>query len=284
MSDEHGESQSATAMQHGGSLPEKSPWPWSRPELERRADAEAICWIDTSVIPALAVSVSYTALAQHAGRVAAFLSRTLGGARTAPAAIGLCLDNGLAMVVCQLGALWSGHSFVPLALDPTSIRLHMRGMLEGCGAALVFCAPGLAEAVAAVTRTCLQRVEVCVIDDSHFADGAAPLAFGRCVPSGGASAAVVTAVDCSAEERAVEDVALDCASLGPEHAGRRLCTFHTSGTTGTPKPVRPARPTRPTRPIRPARPTRLRRRCTPPLPTAAARPPRRAVADSLDVC
>ena len=120
------------------------------------------------------------------------------------------------MAVCQLGVLWAGHHFVPLAIDAASISLQARGLLEAGPISLVLCAPSLVDALEAVARRCAHRVSVRAVDDSVQAF------------RGGGGDGVEGLPTASAAE----------AWGSARRSGRRrFCTFHTSGTTGTPKAV-----------------------------------------------
>lgn len=186
--------------------------PWTRDALRSWADAEAVCWVDAAASPPCARSVSYSALVEMADRVADIVRR-VGRPGTG---VGLCLDNGLAAVACQLGALWAGSHFVPL--DTPAAQPQLSGMLERSGIEVVFCAPHLTDELATVSEACEHAVTVLVIDDAELIK---PGAARFCMKGGGAAtAAAATPL---------------LQPLPPEQD--RVCTFHTSGTTGAPKPV-----------------------------------------------
>ena len=197
-------------------------WPWSRAKLSTFTDRVAVTWPSPGASGG-AESITYEQLVRIADRIAAVISRSSSNVAPTPVPIGTCLDNGLCIVACQLGALWAGHSFVPLSIEPSAIKL-MKGLLQGCP--LVFCPPALQAAVMAVAATCDHHVTVYPLDDADLlADLLSPSAAGR--PD--------------AAEDAAKDAAEDAHRAG--HCVRRFrgahrfCTFHTSGTTGEPKAV-----------------------------------------------
>ena len=155
-----------------------------------------------------------------ADRVSVVISEAVSPAESG---VGLCLDNGLAMVACQLGALWAGHHFVPLALDLPAIQLHMRELLERSNIRLVFCPPSLTATVRAVAERCGHQVTVHTIDDNELTDSATAR---YCMKAVG-----------SAADRHCSEAVGTRSALAPSLPGHRFCTFHTSGTTGAPKPV-----------------------------------------------
>ena len=199
-------------------------WGWSRGALERFGSRTAITWVDAAATPARAVSASYQTLVGCASSVAVLISRLappiLPSDRADAAAaspIGLCLDNGLCFVTCMLGALWSGHPFLPLAIDLEAIRMQMHGLLEHVK--LLFCAPELAAAVEAIVARCAHRVVVCLIDDDDLLH---PRTARHCMAPAPPSA---------------QPPPPPWAARPIARSHERVCTFHTSGTTGKPKPV-----------------------------------------------
>ena len=115
------------------------------PLLQR--NTTAVTWVDVSTTPPSTLSVSYPELVRAADNAARIVSEALQSRLEAthpgvhanhPApppsadssssttttttsrssltnpAVGLCLDNGLPMVACQLGVAWAGGHFVPL--------------------------------------------------------------------------------------------------------------------------------------------------------------------------
>ena len=98
-------------------------WGWSRTALERFSSRTALTWVDASVRPAYARSVTYASLVACASKVTDLIRR-LDDETPASSPIALCLDNGLSFVTCMLGALWAGHSFMPVAIDPQVIQMH----------------------------------------------------------------------------------------------------------------------------------------------------------------
>ena len=141
-------------------------WGWSRTALERFSSRTALTWVDASVRPANARSVTYASLVACASKVTDLIRR-LDDETPASSPIALCLDNGLSFVTCMLGALWAGHSFMPVAIDPQVIQMQMLGMLAQMHVKILFCAPELAPAVQAVVARCAHPVHVCVLDDDE---------------------------------------------------------------------------------------------------------------------
>jgi acyl-CoA synthetase (AMP-forming)/AMP-acid ligase II len=149
------------------------------------------------------------------------LIRRLDDETPASSPIALCLDNGLSFVTCMLGALWAGHSFMPVAIDPQVIQMQMLGMLAQMHVKILFCAPELAPAVQAVVARCAHPVHVCVLDDDEVlfpAKARHCMALARSLYGAYSDAPVLPA-------------------LPRARCHERVCTFHTSGTTGTPKPI-----------------------------------------------
>ena len=196
-------------------------WPWSRRVLRRFGVRTAIIYVDCAGQQHVC---SYHTLVEMATRVAAFVLSTGPGAaedegnvERATSGVGLCLDNGLAMAVCQLGALWAGQSFVPLAIDRPSIRLQLQSLLEARRISVVLCQPTLLGMVEAIAAHCNHCVAAYAIDDLELTSPSTARLCMAGLPMGSHSSTSTNAV--------------------PEEARRRFCTFHTSGTTGTPKPV-----------------------------------------------
>ena len=177
-------------------------WPWARDALLRFADATALVYVDCDASTAGTRSVTYAELIEMADHI----SRLVPGRETG---VGLCLDNSLAAVACQLGVLWGGSHFVPL--DQPSAQPRLRDMIDGSSIELIFCAPHLVEEVTTVVNACCRRSGIAVrsIDDHELIR----LMTARMHEGDDASAAT------------------------PRLCRERICTFHTSGTTGTPKPI-----------------------------------------------
>lgn len=188
-------------------------WPWSRDALLRfDGAAEAVAWVDDQTDPACACSVSYAGLVKMADRVSCILAE---GAVSQGAGIGLCLDNCVAAVACQIGALWFGNHFVPL--DEPSVQPRLREMLNASCIEVIFASPINAAEVAKVAATCCRSITVLAIDDAELT---CPERSRYCMSD--ASTATATVASASAPE---------------QRPCQRVCTFHTSGTTGTPKPI-----------------------------------------------
>jgi len=195
-------------------------WGWSRTALERFSARTALTWVDASVRPANARSVTYASLVACASKVTDLIRR-LDDETPASSPIALCLDNGLSFVTCMLGALWAGHSFMPVAIDPQVIQMQMLGMLAQMHVKILFCAPELVPAVQAVVARCAHPVHVCVLDDDEVlfpAKARHCMALARSLYGAYSDAPVLPA-------------------LPRARCHERVCTFHTSGTTGTPKPI-----------------------------------------------
>ena len=186
-----------------------SQWPWAREALLQFGSDEALVWVDDQVNPPCARSVSYAELVEMADRVSRVVMRQ--AASNHEIGVGLCLDNSLAAVTCQLGALWAGHHFVPL--DQPSVQPRLREMLNASRIAVIFCCPQLAEQLRQVADACTHSISVLLIDDAEL-----------------------TTPACAHLCMATDAIAEEAPSLGSPRL-RRVCTFHTSGTTGTPKPI-----------------------------------------------
>ena len=192
------------------SLPPPSPdssVPWSRKELLRFDADVAVSWVDTNEadLP-YARSVSYAELIDMADRVSCLVAH----AASRGAGVGLCLDNSLAAVACQLGILWAGNNFVPL--DEPSAQPRTQEVLENSGIELIFCGPHLADDVARVVDECRHKIIVLSIDDAELTNP-------------------------SCARFCMMDAVSSCRPDVPHNMCSRICTFHTSGTTGAPKPI-----------------------------------------------
>ena len=202
-------------------------WGWSRTALERFSSRTALTWVDASVRPAYARSVTYASLVACASKVTDLIRR-LDDETPASSPIALCLDNGLSFVTCMLGALWAGHSFMPVAIDPQVIQMQMLGMLAQMHVKILFCAPELAPAVKAVVARCAHPVHVCVLDDDEVLF---PAMARHCMALARSQYVVARS-----QYGAYSDAPV-LPALPRARCHERVCTFHTSGTTGTPKPI-----------------------------------------------
>ena len=190
--------------------------PWSPSALLHWEHRTAVVWLDAAMgarVAATPHSITYGTLVSMATRVAAVISRAM-TQRLLPCGVGICLDHGLCIAVCQLAALWAGGHFVPLPIDlltdgSAAATPHMLAMLQDVQ--VVFCSPHHAESLEKLTASSLHPPKLLPIDEADLManDG-----------SYGGSATV--AVDRCGDAMA---------------AHHRFCTFHTSGTTGRPKAV-----------------------------------------------
>lgn len=180
------------------------------------ADAEAVAWVDAEAHPPRARSVTYAELIAMADKISHVVTR----AASPQAGVGLCLDNSLAAVVCQIGALWAGTFFVPL--DQPSTQPRLREMLRKSAVEVIFASPHIADEVKCVAANgcCGRSIDVLVIDDAELLE---PTRARFCMRSTTDS-----------------DGPPDAMMAARRAACRRVCTFHTSGTTGVPKPIHSA--------------------------------------------
>lgn len=180
--------------------------PWSRDALLRHPAATAVVWVAGA--PPCVQSVSYAELTAMADRVSRLVLRSA----SRETGVGLCLDNSLATVACQLGTLWAGNHFVPL--DQPSAQPRLSEMLDQSGIEVCFCSPQLAAEVSKVLDACHRNIAILVIDDAELT---CPTSARYCM---------------------MGEIAAEVApSMAVPSPCRRVCTFHTSGTTGAPKPI-----------------------------------------------
>lgn len=222
--------------------------PWVPAALDRFRERTALVWLDGS--EGAANSISYGTMISMAHRVVAAIQRALGadGGVSSPTGVGLCLDHGLCIAICQLATLWAGHSFVPLATEsvskqalsadipsadgastdapstnaPTPHQQHALAMLQGVS--LLFCAPQLVDGIQKLLGRCDHPVSVLVIDELELT---APSTARLCTAG----------IERSWPEAATPPPMTPVESASAHASSRRFCTFYTSGTTGHPKPV-----------------------------------------------
>jgi acyl-CoA synthetase (AMP-forming)/AMP-acid ligase II len=209
-----------------------------------------VAWVDTTVVPAVAISVAYRHLISRADRAAtrvrkkvALLHPRLPASTDEPSlhddrrgdsaaassdgggggvGIGLSLDTGLDIIVAQLGTLWAGCHFVPLPLTLVSEHGTI-DLLERSAVRVIVCSPQRVADVEAMCRQCGHAITVIQFDEQNE-----PIDHPAAAPAEDNAGAV---------PGANHTPSLDGGHSREHHRASRVCTFFTSGTTGRPKAV-----------------------------------------------